>query len=240
MKNKHKFVKVGFTKCYLIKCNDGYLLIDTGYPNNYDKFINKLKKKHHIDIGDIKFLILTHHHDDHAGFAAKLLKDSGATLIVHENALERLKLGISEIDSVSLNRRIKFIFRLFNQFHEFKYPPVILREDDIILKGSHDNKDVLKDLGLNGLIIHTPGHTKDGISIILVDGSVFPGDNAMNAWYFNILSIKKRPIFVQNLKLIFESWERYIDLGGKIIFPSHGKAFSIKILCQKLNKFKTK
>ena len=240
MKHKHKCIKVGFTRCYLINCTDGYLLIDTGYPDDYEKFIVKLKKKYNINVNDIKSVILTHHHDDHAGFTAELLKNSGATLIVHENALERLKLGLSEIDSVPLNRRIKFIFGLFNQFHKFKYPPVIPRKEDIILKDSYDNKDILNDLGLKGLIIHTPGHTKDGISIVLADGSVFPGDNTMNAWYFNLLGIKKRPIFVQNLNLIFESWERYINLGGKLIFPAHGKTFDIKFLRKRLNKFKTK
>ncbi|MFW9989691.1 MAG: MBL fold metallo-hydrolase [Candidatus Odinarchaeota archaeon] len=240
MKYNHKFIKIGFTRSYLINCNDGYLLIDTGYPNDYEKFILKLKKKYNININDIKALLLTHHHDDHAGFAAKLLKNSGATLIVHENALENLKLGVTEIDSIPLNRRIKLIFGFFNRFHKFEYPPLIPNEEDIIIRGLHDNKDILNNLGVNGLIIHTPGHTNDGISIVLTDGSVFPGDNTMNAWYFNIFGIKKRPIFVQDLNLIFESWERYIKLGGKMLYPAHGKAFNIKKILKKLNKLKKK
>lgn len=240
MKHKYKYIKVGFTRSYLLNCNDGYLLIDTGYPDDYEKFVVKLKKKYNLHVKDIKLVILTHHHDDHVGFATELLQKSGATLVVHENALERLKQGVSEIESKPLNRRIKGIFSLFNQFHEFKYPPLIPGEKDIILKGSHNNKDVLKHIGVKGQIIYTPGHTKDGISIVLTDGSVFPGDNAMNAWYFNILGIKKRPIFIQDLNLIRESWERYIELGGKIIYPAHGKPFSINNLRKKLNKFKTK
>ena len=35
---------LGITKIYLLKCNGGYLLIDTGYENDYPKFIKQLKK----------------------------------------------------------------------------------------------------------------------------------------------------------------------------------------------------
>jgi glyoxylase-like metal-dependent hydrolase (beta-lactamase superfamily II) len=237
-KIKHQVVKVGFTNCYLLECKDGYLQIDTGYPKDYSKYKQRLKKKYNIEVNEIKHLILTHHHDDHAGFAAKLLEESKASLIVHENALERLKSGTSEIKSRSLNRRVKFVFGFFNKFHEFQYPPVIPYDNVKLLKGSQDNHEVLRDIGLEGVIIHTPGHTEDGISIILDDGSVFPGDNAMNAWFFNILGIQKRPLFTQDLNLIFKSWKQYINLKGKRIYPAHGKDFSIELLSKKLSKFK--
>jgi len=215
------------------------LLIDTGYPKDYKKFVQILKKKYDIEISEIKYLLLTHHHDDHAGFAAELLNNTGVKLIVHENALERLKLGASEEDSRPLNKRIKVIFCVFSRFHEFKFPSVIPSKEDIILKGSESNHELLKVLGMDGTIIYTPGHTKDGISVILSDGSVFPGDNAMNAWYFNIFGIKKRPIYVQDIELVFESWKKYIELGGKKIYPAHGKPFDIKKLQKGLSKFKS-
>jgi hypothetical protein len=73
---------------------------------------------------------------------------------------------------------------------------------------------------------------------VLSDGFVFPGDNTMNAWFFNIFGIKKRPIYLQNLDLVFDSWEKYIDMGGKKIFPAHGSPFHIKKLKTQLNKFR--
>ena len=237
IKNKHKFVQIGFTNCYLLKCNGGYLLIDVGYPGDYEKFIQKLKNKFNIDILEIKYLLLTHHHDDHAGFGNELLKNTKANLIVHEKALKRLKMGASEEESRPINRRIKAILGIFSRFHEFKFPPVIPTDKDVIIRGSEDNTDILKNLGIEGTIIHTPGHTKDGISVILSDGSVFPGDNTMNVWYFNLLGLKKRPIYVQDFLLILNSWEKYIELGGKKVYPAHGKAFNIKKLQKKLKKF---
>ena len=41
IKNKHKFIQIGFTNCYLLKYNGGYLLIDVGYLEDYEKFVQK-------------------------------------------------------------------------------------------------------------------------------------------------------------------------------------------------------
>jgi glyoxylase-like metal-dependent hydrolase (beta-lactamase superfamily II) len=159
MKHQFKYIRVGFTNSYILDCNEGYLLIDTGYPDDFEKFVQKLKNKYQIKISELKYLLLTHHHDDHAGFAKILIEKSGATLIVHENALEQLKFGVSEEEGRPVNRRMKFIMNLFSQFHEFKFPPIIPSDNDIILKGCEDNPDILRDLGIKGTIIFTPGHT---------------------------------------------------------------------------------
>lgn len=60
---------LGNTNCYLIKYPDGYLLIDNSNTKYYQKFIEELEKRN-IDVSEIKYLLLTHHHYDHAGFAA--------------------------------------------------------------------------------------------------------------------------------------------------------------------------
>jgi glyoxylase-like metal-dependent hydrolase (beta-lactamase superfamily II) len=232
-----KYIRVGFTNCYILKCNGGFLLIDTGYPSDYDKFVEKLKKDFKIEVTDIKYLLLTHHHDDHSGFAAQLLKNSASKLIVHEKSIKQLSMGASEGHSKPINKRIKFVHGIFEKFHEFIFPPVNLTEKDIIIRSLDEDKEILKSIGIEGTIIFTPGHTNDGISIILSDGSVFCGDNSMNAWYFNILGIKKRPIFLQDIDLIFDSWKRYIELGGTMIYPSHGKSFKIQKLKDSLKKF---
>lgn len=236
----YKFIRVGFTNCYLLECNNGYLLIDVGYTGAYQKFVKKLKKKYDINISEIKYLLLTHHHDDHSGFANELRRNTGAKLIINEQSLEGLKIGKPDEESKPINRRIKFIVGIFSLFHKFIFPPIIPTENDIILTDSGLMTEVLREIGINGIILYTPGHSQDGISVILQDGSVFPGDNTMNAWYFNIFGIKKRPIYVQDINLIFKSWEKYIKLGGIIIYPSHGKAFNISKLKTNLAQYQNK
>ncbi len=99
-------LKLGWTQCYLLKCTGGYLLIDTDYP----KYCRKLEKKLAnlgIAASDIKYLLLTHHHDDHTGFAAELVRQTGCRVIAHRNAVSALKQGKSEETIKPVNRRIR-------------------------------------------------------------------------------------------------------------------------------------
>ena len=59
-----KTIKLSKTNCYLISINNGYLLVDTGYQEDKTKFFKEISK-HQIELHEIKFIFLTHHHDDH-------------------------------------------------------------------------------------------------------------------------------------------------------------------------------
>jgi glyoxylase-like metal-dependent hydrolase (beta-lactamase superfamily II) len=171
-------LKLGWTQCFLLKCTGGYLLIDTDYPKHYRRFEKKLANLG-IATSDIKYLLLTHHHDDHAGFAAELVRSTRCQVIAHRNAVSPLEEGKSEETIKPVNRRIKIVFTLYTLFHkEFKFPPLILTERDIVIED--DNDSFLKGIGIDGVILHTPGHTRDSISVLLSDGSAFVGDAAMN------------------------------------------------------------
>jgi glyoxylase-like metal-dependent hydrolase (beta-lactamase superfamily II) len=45
---------------------------------------------------------------------------------------------------------------------------------------SSDDFDLLKNIGIEGKILYTPGHLRDSISVVLSDGNAFVGDAAMN------------------------------------------------------------
>ncbi len=221
-------LKLGFTWCYLLKCADGYLLIDTSYPDYFPQF-QKSTAKLGIDVLEIKYLLLTHHHDDHAGFAAELVKKTGCRVIAHHNAVAPLKQGETEKTMHPVNRRVKFVFSIFQLFHQqFKFPPLNLGENDIILTG--DDFDLLRNMGIDGKILYTPGHSRDSISVILSDGSAFVGDVAMN--FLRLTGIGHRPIYVEDINMVYESWQRLISQGAKLIYPSHGNPFSAWELVQ--------
>ena len=233
MKKRFYRIPLGVTNCYLLRCKEGFLLIDTCYSNTYPGFLKRMKGMN-FDVGEIRYLLLTHHHDDHAGFAAKLAEETGCRIIVHEKALQPLKNGRSEETMKPLNRRVWFAFTLFRLLHRgFGYPPVTMSERDIVITG--DNSTILKELGIDGEILETPGHCSDSISVLLKDGSLFAGDAAMN--FLKLCGLKYRPIYSEDPELVFQSWNKLKMKGAHKVYPAHGRPFSIDRL-QRLRTFK--
>ncbi len=214
-------VKLGFTWCYLIRCTGGLLLVDTSYPQYFGSFCRELAKLGR-KVAEIKYLLLTHHHDDHAGFAAELIRHTGGRVIVHRNAIKYLEQGRSEEESQPINRRVKLVFLVFGLFHrEYTFPAVRIGENDVVLAG--DNGDFLGTIGVEGKILYTPGHFRDCLSVVLADGSAFVGDAAMN--FMRWTGIAHRPIYAEDLQAAHESWRKLLAAGAKVIYPAHGKPF---------------
>lgn len=233
-------IAIGFNIKYLLPLPGGhsYLLIDTGYENEFQKFKKILAKKNHIKLEQIKYIFLTHHHDDHAGFLGELLENCPAQIICHEKAPNQVRKGHSFDSGHPINKRIAGMLRLFMLFHkDFTFPPVDLSREETLIPTSFPDRSILEKIGIMGTIYYTPGHTFDGISMILDNGMVFCGDNAMNTTLFQWLGIKYRPIFLEDSDQIFQSWKLYINEGGEVIYPTHGKPFSIEKLRKGLERF---
>jgi glyoxylase-like metal-dependent hydrolase (beta-lactamase superfamily II) len=215
------------TRCFALRCNEGYLLIDVPYPGNYELLCECLKEAG-IDISEIRYLLLTHHHDDHVDCVNELVRETGATIIAHEKAVTHLAAGRSDPDDRPINNCIGVLVGIYSLFHEFVFPPVMLRESDLLITG--DDDALLPRLGIHGKIIHTPGHTHDSISVILSDGSAIVGDAAMN--FMEFCGTRHRPIYVQDLEETYQSWEKLREHGGQVIYPSHGDPFAAEELAR--------
>ena len=71
----------------------GYVLIDTGYENGFERLKKKLAALN-INIQQILYIFLTHAHDDHAGYLNEMLSECPDTQIVMSGrALEGLYRG---------------------------------------------------------------------------------------------------------------------------------------------------
>ncbi len=223
--NNAKVLKLGSTNCYFLKTQDGYLLIDTSLPEYFQKFLRELKSIN-VDLSEIKYLLLTHSHDDHAGFAAELRERTKCRIIAHKNSIESLKQGTIINVGQFLNRQARVSMTLYNWIKRrtFEYSPVILSDKDIIVK--NDDETILKTMGVDGKIIYTPGHTDDCMSVILKNGDAFVSDACMS----NLGFLHYRPIEVYSLELVFQSWQKIIDNGANHIYPAHGKPFSVQEL----------
>lgn len=226
----------GFTKNFLIKIDEGYLLIDTFLPKKYARFLKKLEKLS-INVSDIKFLLLTHHHTDHVGFVKEFRENHKIKLIVHEKAISYLTEGKMEDYTKPLN----FIARVVKFFTILvlgdSYPPIELTSKDIIIK--EDKSLILKSLmGLDAIIIRTPGSTDDNLSIVFADGQTITGDVLLNLpWP---LKFKNQPVLITSKDNYIRSWKLLKNHNAKILHPSHGKKLTIEKLTTNLAKIESK
>ena len=80
---------------YLIKTSDGLILIDGGLPENAPTIMANIKSLQ-LDIKDIKVILSSHAHVDHAGGLAELKKVSRARLVVGAADAPLLRSGGKE------------------------------------------------------------------------------------------------------------------------------------------------
>jgi hydroxyacylglutathione hydrolase len=217
---------LGITTCYLLECSRGYLLVDTAYARDYGRFAKAIGGLG-VRLSQIRYLLLTHHHDDHAGFAAHLVGRTGCKVIVHESATPPLSEGESEHTMQPLNRCVRAVFALYGLVHrEHTYPPLAVTGKDIVLTG--DDFDLLHSIGIDGEILHTPGHSRDSISVVLPDGDAFVGDAAMN--FLRFCGTGHRPIWVEDMDAVYDSWRKLAAHGARRIHPAHGRPFAAEEL----------
>ena len=215
---------------YLLKIPNGYIAIDTGYAGNFDRFCKGLKGKD-IELKKIRYIFLTHAHDDHAGFLGKLLQETDATVIAHKDSPQRLALGhnlsIGGCPTALAKTFFGFMRIVGKGKHEF--PAVDVSGRAILWDG---NAQPLREQGIPLDILALPGHTADSIGLLSDHGDLFCGDAAMNGFP----SLKRNAILIENLKDYADSWDRMIRSNAKIIYPSHGKPFPVSDLI-KFRKF---
>jgi len=223
MKTEIISFNLGVTSYHLIIGKE-IVMIDAGMPNKLQLF-KKVLSRHKIDPARIKLIVLTHSHCDHCGSASEIRDLTGAKIAIHESERDCV-----EHDKVQIPKGVNFkgkitrplIFSLKIPFPKFT--------PDILL----DNEPYsLSEFGIDGQIIHTPGHTIGSVSVILDSGEAFVGCMAHNGFPFRLKP--GLPIYAQDINAIKENWKTLIDKGITFVYPGHGKAFPIEVIKTQLN-----
>ncbi len=141
---------------YLIPGNEGWVMIDTGWPDTFSQFL-QLLCQNNISVYEINHLVITHFHPAHAGLTQNL-KDLGINLILHESQIN---------DYNKLNIKYKK-----NPQANFKD---ITSTNNIILT-DYNSRNFMEEIGLCGELISTPGHSDDSISLVIDNDCAFIGD----------------------------------------------------------------
>ena len=208
-----------FVNAFLIKVNDGFILIDTGLSMFWEKLENEL-----IAAGclpdKLKIVIITHGDFDHTGNCAKLQEKYKCKIAMHKDDSNMAENGVLQKRKVKkLAAKIFIIIRKLKRrkftFEKFK--------PDIYLTDGQD----LSEYGLDAKVIHIPGHTKGSIGIITNDGILFSGD---------IFTNRKKPdtaTYIENSDDLKNSYTKLRTMNIKTIYPGHGNPFELEHIAHK-------
>jgi glyoxylase-like metal-dependent hydrolase (beta-lactamase superfamily II) len=110
----------------------------------------------------------------------------------------------------------------------FRYAPV---RPDITVAERFE----LAPFGFNAYILHTPGHTKGSLSIIVDDEIAFTGDNMVGLFECSLF-----PPFGDNVPGIIRSWKTLLETGCNLFIPVHGTPKKRQILQKHYEKLSRK
>jgi len=201
------YVGMGDTSAWLIFTLQGFILIDGGLPESAAPIEANIKTLG-FNIKDVKIILNSHAHFDHAGGLAKLKRDSGARLIASEGDRPILEKGhITYGPSAA---------------PEDDYPPVkvdrAVKDGDTVILG-----------GVTLTARLTPGHTPGATTWTM---PIVAGDQNHNVVFFSsmtaggqpLVNNKAYPAIVDDFKASFAKLKA---MDGDILLAPHGDQMNL-------------
>ncbi|MGM0395773.1 MAG: MBL fold metallo-hydrolase [Bacillota bacterium] len=180
--------------CYIIHSEDGYSVVvdPAGDVSDIMAYIGDNNLK-------VEAIILTHGHGDHIGGVVELRNKLKVPVMVHADDEDMLKDGNLNLSSSMAMGDVSF------------EPDRLLQDGDIVTIGKKELK-----------IIHTPGHTKGGISL-LVEDILVTGDTLFQG------SIGRTDLYGGDFDTLMDSIiNKLMVLPDETkIYPGHGAHSSI-------------
>lgn len=189
--DKLTIVNVGYrsTNYWVIGAGRTRLLVDLGWPGMMGALRANLARMG-IPLAEIRYALATHYHIDHAGLGQEL-KRAGVLLLVVDVQVRAIPLMKSWVKP------------------QDRYVEITTHNNMTITCG--ESRALLKRIGIDGEILHTPGHSDDSVSLLLDDGSVFTGDLT---W--------PEAIGVEDAAVVKASWQLLHARGARMVYPGHG------------------
>lgn len=189
-----KLLKYGNTNCYYVEGKNGSILVDTDWAGTLQACYKKIKE---LDITKIDYLLITHYHPDHMGIAQEIIDNMNAKLLVID--IQKDYLHCSD--------------KIFEKDKKSKFTPI---NTEPLIISCEESRKFLGDLGIDGEIIYTPGHSDDSISLILDDGIAIVGDlydlNSASAFNDDKINNSWKSILSHNIsKICYGHHEQMLD-----------------------------
>ena len=195
--------------CYLVKLDDGFILIDTAKAGKR-RVIEDALREAGCQPGDLKLIILTHGDFDHCGNAAYLRDTFHAQIAMHEDDLGMVEQGNMFWNRKQPNPLVKMLMGLIFRLSEadrFKPDITVQDGDDFI------------DFGFDARVVELPGHSSGSIGVLTRNGELFCGDLLGNTKQPELWTIKDDP------QTAATSIENLRNLPVYQVYPGHGQSF---------------
>lgn len=160
--------RAGMSNGFFVK-DKGVIAIDTGTVEGSSTVLEQCRQ-FGIDPKSIKLIVITHGHVDHFFNVPAMKKVTGAQVLCHTEATPFLREGRHPDVVARTKLGEQILARQAEDGPPLDHVPCC--EPDIVIDAPYD----LHPWGIPGSIIHTPGHSKGCISIILDSGEAFVGD----------------------------------------------------------------
>ncbi len=203
----------GGVNCYLIKNQQGFFLLDTGFAKNRSEIEAELQNNG-CTPGQLKLIVLTHGDFDHSGNAAYLREKYGAKIALHP-----ADKGMVEYGDLFYSRKANPLMKAMGKLILVLLNSSLKKEDQFTPDFHLEDASDLKAFGLDAKIIHIPGHSLGSIGILTSAGEFFCGD---------LLENRKEPAknsLMPDKKAFQASIEKLKPLQIGTTYPGHGAPF---------------
>lgn len=207
---------LGMVNCHIAIGSKGCVLVDTGLPGSGHKVARALTGRG-LQLSDIRLIVVTHAHIDHAGSAAHLREQTGAPIVAHAGDLDfyQQKRPMTFCATGWFGRaflRTGLIRRPYEPFT----PDVLLQDGEVL---------DLNQYGIDGVVRHTPGHTCGSVSVQLAAGHAMVGDLISSGILLGGIARigkAKRPPFEADPLAVAAQLESMLDAGSRQFYMGHG------------------
>ncbi|HJV23685.1 MAG TPA: MBL fold metallo-hydrolase [Holophagaceae bacterium] len=207
---------LGLVNAHLILGDRGSILVDTGLPGSEAKVERALRREGR-SLQDLRLIVVTHAHVDHAGSAAGLRERSGAPIVAHAGDVRHLRREVPmTFCPTGWFGRLFLRTRLMVQPYQGFEPDLLLGEGESL---------DLAPYGFEGLVTSTPGHTAGSISVNLRSRDALVGDLLASGVLLGGLvrtDHAKRPPFEDDPAQVGRELVRLLEAGAERFFMGHG------------------
>lgn len=187
-------VNVGYrsTNFWVVSAGQNRLLVDLGWPGRAAALFANLDRMG-VPLKELRFGLATHYHIDHAG-AAQDLKNRGVPLLVMQEQVRAIPL--------------------MRQWTKASDSYTDISTHDNVVISCPESRALLASLGIEGEVLHTPGHSDDSVTLVLDIGCAFTGDLT-----------RESMVATEDPAVVARSWQLLRDRNVTTIYPGHGAPY---------------